>query len=144
MIVVPMVFSALVLGVVELSRGHGLPGVAGRTLLFTIVLSGLSVAIGMALVNVLRPGAGVELASVLPSAGSVEALRANAEAARPLSQIIVELIPRNPIDSAVRALDGEMLALMVFALIFGVAVSATGGGRSAGDTVLIRLLEQVF
>ena len=39
MIVVPMVFSALVIGVYELGRGHGLSGVAGRTLGFTLLLS---------------------------------------------------------------------------------------------------------
>ena len=48
MIVVPMVFSALVIGVYELGRGDDLAGVAGRTLVFTVVLSTLSVAIGLA------------------------------------------------------------------------------------------------
>ena len=56
---------------------------------------------------------------------------------------LVELIPRNPLDSAVRALDGEMLPLMVFAVIFGVAVSATSSGAE-GHNTLIRLLEQIF
>jgi DAACS family dicarboxylate/amino acid:cation (Na+ or H+) symporter len=142
MIVVPMVFSALVLGVVELSRGHGLGGVAGRTLVYTVVLSSLSVVIGMALVNLLQPGAAIELADAGGAAG-VDTLRANAAAAKPLAQILIELVPRNPLESAVRALEGEMLPLMVFALIFGVAVSATTAAGS-GDNVLIRLLEQVF
>ena len=48
MIVVPMVFSALVIGVYDLGRGRDLRGVAGRTLGFTVVLSALSVAIGIA------------------------------------------------------------------------------------------------
>ena len=56
MIVVPMVFSALVVGVYELGRGHDLGEVAGRTLLFTVVFSTISVTIGLVLVNVLRPG----------------------------------------------------------------------------------------
>ena len=58
---------------------------------------------------------------------------ANAAAAKPLSDVLIELIPRNPLESAVRALDGEMLPLMVFAVIFGLAVSGLGkgeGGRS--------------
>ena len=56
MIVVPMVFSALVIGVYELGRGHEIAGVAGRTLGFTVVLSTLSVAIGLVMVNLIRPG----------------------------------------------------------------------------------------
>jgi Na+/H+-dicarboxylate symporter len=69
MIVVPMVFSALVIGVYELGRGHDLSGVAGRTLAFTLLLSAASVLVGMGLVNILRPGAGLELAGgALPGA----------------------------------------------------------------------------
>src|SRR5687768_515431 len=47
MTVVPMVFAALVIGVYELGREHGLGGVAGRTVAYTLLLSGLSVGIGM-------------------------------------------------------------------------------------------------
>jgi DAACS family dicarboxylate/amino acid:cation (Na+ or H+) symporter len=143
MIVVPMVFSALVIGVYELGQGHGLSGVAARTLGFTVIMSAASVIIGVALVNLLKPGAGLELQASLPQAALVEQLRANAAAVKPLGDTLAELIPRNPIDSAVRALDGEMLPLMVFALIFGVALSrvpAEGGGRN----LLVRVLDQVF
>jgi DAACS family dicarboxylate/amino acid:cation (Na+ or H+) symporter len=156
MIVVPMVFSALVIGVYELGRGHGLAGVASRTLGFTIVLSTMSVVIGITLVDLIRPGEAFQL-SVAPQAGApggtgvpggaaaggVAALEASAAAVKPFSQIIVELIPRNPFETAVRALDGDMLQLMIFALIFGIAVSAAAP-RDSTDNVLIRLLEQVF
>ena len=145
MIVVPMVFSALVIGVYELGRGHDLKGVAGRTLWFTLVMSALSVVIGMVLVNVLRPGDGLDLqrSAVAPQPGGVQALQANAAAVTPVTETLVELIPRNPFDSAVRALDGEMLPLMVFALIFGMAVSVAVP-KDQEKNVLVRLLEQVF
>jgi DAACS family dicarboxylate/amino acid:cation (Na+ or H+) symporter len=143
MIVVPMVFAALVIGVYELRQGPGLPGVAGRTLLFTALLSATSVVVGLVLVNAIRPGAGLELGALLPQASSVDQLRANAAAARTLSDTLVELVPRNPLDSAVRALDGEMLPLMVFALAFGAALSyvpVPEGGRST----FLRMLDEVF
>jgi len=144
MIVVPMVFSALVIGVYQLGRGHDLSGVAGRTLAFTLMLSVASVMVGVTLVNVLRPGDGMRRGSgtELPGAAGVETLSKNAAAAKPLSDTLIELIPRNPLDSAVRALDGEMLPLMVFSLIFGLAVSRLG--RHDDDLVLMRVLEQVF
>jgi DAACS family dicarboxylate/amino acid:cation (Na+ or H+) symporter len=143
MIVVPMVLAGLVVGVYQLGRGEGVSGVAGRTVAFTLILSSASVLVGMMLVNVLRPGDGLEIeGGALPGAAGVEALRANAAATRPLSDIIIELVPRNPLDSAVRALDGEMLQLMVFALIFGVAVSRLA--KRGSDPVLITLLEQIF
>jgi dicarboxylate/amino acid:cation (Na+ or H+) symporter, DAACS family len=145
MIVVPMVFSALVIGVYDLGRGRDLSGVAGRTLWFTVVMSTLSVVIGMVLVNALRPGESVALQEAIaaqPSAG-VKAIEANAAARKSVADTIIELVPRNPLDSAVRALDGEMLPLMVFALVFGVAVSRTAP-RDDQQNVLMRFLEQVF
>jgi DAACS family dicarboxylate/amino acid:cation (Na+ or H+) symporter len=143
MIVVPMVFAGLIIGVYELRQGPGLPGVAGRTLLFTALLSATSVVIGLILVNVIRPGAGLELGALLPQASSVDQLRANAAAARSLSDTIVELVPRNPLESAVRALDGEMLPLMVFALAFGAALSY-GSKREDGRSAFLRILDETF
>jgi DAACS family dicarboxylate/amino acid:cation (Na+ or H+) symporter len=145
MIVVPMVFSALVLGVFELGRNHGLGAVAGKTLLYTVVASTLSVAIGLVLVNVIGPGRGLAISTALASqqSAAVQGIESSAAAAKPLSQIVVELVPRNPLDSAVKALDGEMLPFMVFALIFGVALSLIARGR-AGDHVLVGVLEQIF
>jgi dicarboxylate/amino acid:cation (Na+ or H+) symporter, DAACS family len=140
MIVVPMVFAALVVGVYDLGRGHGLGRVAGKTLAFTLLLSGASVVVGVALVNLLQPGEGARLGPVLDS--TVQTLQANAAAAKPLSDVLVELIPRNPIDSAVRALDGEMLPLMVFSLIFGLAMSRVPSDDDRH--LVIRVLDQVF
>jgi DAACS family dicarboxylate/amino acid:cation (Na+ or H+) symporter len=141
MIVVPMVFSALVIGVYELGRGHDLAGVAGRTLAFTVVLSTCSVSIGLLLVNLLKPGASFPLQTV--EAQSVQTLQTQAAGVKPLADTLVELIPRNPVETAVRALDGDMLQLMIFALVFGIAVSA-GAPRARADNMLIRLLEQMF
>ena len=142
MTVVPMVFAALVIGVYELGRERGLGGVAARTLAFTLLLSAVSVLVGVMLVNVVRPGANLPPQPDAASAG-VTTLESNAAAAKPLGDVLIELIPRNPLDSAVRALDGEMLPLMVFALIFGFAISRAPAGE--GDrNVLIRVFDQIF
>ena len=143
MIVVPMVFSALVVGVYELGRAHGLGRAAGKTLGYTVLLSSTSVVLGMAFVNLFRPGAGVQLEGTGAASESVRNLEANAAAAKPLSDVIIELIPRNPLESAVRALDGEMLPLMVFALVFGVALSVAP--RTDGErNLVVRVLDQIF
>ena len=141
MTVVPMVFAALVVGVYELGREHGLGGVVGRTLAFTVILSTASVGLGVVLVNIIRPGTG--LASQPEISGSVDTIQTNAAAAKPLSDVIIELIPRNPLDSAVRALDGEMLPLMIFALIFGYAISRAPT-KDGERNILVRVFDQVF
>jgi DAACS family dicarboxylate/amino acid:cation (Na+ or H+) symporter len=83
----------------------------------------------------------VQLGGTDPAAAG--AIQANAAAARPLGDVLIELIPRNPLESAVRALDGEMLPLMVFAVIFGVAVSRAPG-RAGERNLLVRVLDEVF
>ena len=142
MTVVPMVFAALVIGVYELGREHGLGGVAGRTLLFTLLLSAASVVLGVVLVNIVRPGDGLPVRPA--GAGvNVQTIQTNAAAAKSLSDTLIELIPRNPLESAVRALDGEMLPLMMFALIFGFAISRAPS-ENGERNVLVRVFDQVF
>ena len=145
MIVVPMVFSALVLGVYELGRRHGLGRVAGKTLMFTVIASAISVAIGIGLVNLLRPGSGFQInaQTISEQSTALGTIESAAAASKPWSQVIVELVPRNPLDSAVKALDGEMLPFMVFSLIFGFGLSLATRRRE-GDNVLIGVLEQLF
>ena len=142
MVVVPLVFSALAIGVYELGRGHDLKGVAGRTLIYTVILSTCSVLIAVALVNVIRPGARIDR-SLVP-AQSVQTIQASAAAARTVGQTIVELVPRNPLDSAVKALDGEMLPFMLFALVFGLAISVAPARDDAARPRVIDLLDEVF
>ena len=149
MTVVPLVFAALVVGVYELGREHGLGAVAARTLVYTLLLSAMSVGIGVVLVNAVRPGAGLPQSGTAESAGGVKQLETNAAAAQPLSDVFIELIPRNPLDSAVRALDGQMLPLMVFALIFGYAISRGDrdpgtGTREPERNLVVRFFDEVF
>lgn len=145
MVVVPLVFSALVLGIYELGQGRGLGRVAARTMIFTVVASSLSVFIGIGLVNLLEPGAGFQIdASVVSAqAESVAAIQKNAAAAKPASQSLVELITRNPVDAALRALDGEMLSFMFFALFFGLGL-VYSAPKDKEDFVVMSLLERIM
>jgi dicarboxylate/amino acid:cation (Na+ or H+) symporter, DAACS family len=141
--VVPLVFSSIVLGVYEMGDFKALGRISIKTLAYTIFASLTSVVVGLVLVSWLRPGAGFDstVLNDLINTSQKDVVISNASKAKPVVQSIVELIPRNPLDSAVRALDGEMLALMIFALIFGAALLAVRGNRS-GDP-LVRVLESL-
>lgn len=125
MIVVPLLFSAIVMSSYELGQAHGLGRVAYRTAFFTIITSLCSVLIGVGLVNLLRPGDGLVIPeeAISSNAGQLANLKGSMESVKPFSEIIVNLFTRNPIDSAARALDGEIVALMIFALLFGIAIA---------------------
>lgn len=125
MIVVPLLFSALVLSVLELAQEKEIGRVAGKTLIYTFIASVCSVIIGISLVNIFKPGVGLNIdpAIMAESSAVVAKVKDNASQAKSFSDMIVSLVPKNPIDSAARALDGEIIALMVFALFFGWALS---------------------
>lgn len=142
--VVPLVFSALVLGVWELGRGRGLGRVASRTLLWTVLASGVSVLIGVGVVEVLQPGRGMPLdaGTIAAHRATVQAVQQQAQKAGGFGDAVAALLPRNPVEAAAGALRGEMLPFMVFALLFGLAM-VLSRPKDAPSRV-IEGLEEVF
>ena len=126
MVVVPLILSALMLGTMELGRGAGLGKVGGLSLLYTLLLSGCAVIIAVVMTNVLKPGVGLAFdKAALASNTGVLSIQKNVAATqgKVWYQYIVDLLPQNPIDSAAKAFSGEIVALMIFALFFGWALS---------------------
>jgi len=142
MVVVPVVFCGLCLGVYQLSEHQGLGKVVGKTFFYTIIASSASVLIGVGLANFLKPGAGLILPDEFMHA-NVDKIKVNAENAKPIMQALVDIIPKNPLYSATQALEGEMLSVMFFALLFGVALSRVYD-RKAGEYSILNFFEQVY
>jgi len=149
MVVVPLVFAALVLGVAGIGDVRRVGRVGAKTLLYTLCLSATSVAIAVVLANALQPGARlseekrVELRRRYATETQMRV--AQARAAKPLRDVLLDIIPRNPLQEMVGALDGSspgggMLAVMFFALVFGIAV--TLAPQRTGP--LIAVLEGVY
>jgi DAACS family dicarboxylate/amino acid:cation (Na+ or H+) symporter len=123
MLVIPLIFSALVLGVVEMGDPRRLGRVGLKTLLYTVLVSGIAVLIGVTLVNVLQPGAGIspELKARL-TVGAAERAAALSSAAAPKTgaDLLIQIVPNNPIKSAA---EGDMLGVMFFSLMVGIALA---------------------
>jgi dicarboxylate/amino acid:cation (Na+ or H+) symporter, DAACS family len=146
MIVVPMVFSALVLGVYDLAKNQGVGKVASKTLFYTVIASTFSVLIGIGLVNFFQPGKGFKVDKALfeTAKTNVETISKNAQQSKTFAQAIVEVIPKNPLDAAVRALDGEMLSLMFCALFFGFAFYLYARDEKQKQLHIIPIFEEIF
>jgi DAACS family dicarboxylate/amino acid:cation (Na+ or H+) symporter len=124
MLIVPLLFSALVMGVSEMGDIRALGRIGWKTLGYTIVLSGIAVLLGLVLVNVLKPGAGVDpqLAQQL--------LTENAERSREIvaatgtqpkgMDMLLSIVPSNVVEAA--SSNGAILSLMFFAVMFGVGM----------------------
>ncbi|MEZ5314289.1 MAG: dicarboxylate/amino acid:cation symporter [Thermoanaerobaculia bacterium] len=123
MLVVPLILSALILGITGLGDLRRLGRIGLRTLVYTVVVSSIAVLLGLTLVNTLKPGLGLsEETRAKLSAGAAERSSILAKAAAPKSGIdlVTDIVPSNPLRSAV---DGELLSWMFFALFFGIGLS---------------------
>ena len=128
MLVLPLLFSALVIGVAEMGDLGALGRVGGRTLMLTALVSAIAVAIGLIMVNWLKPGAGVDPAIaerlLAQGADGAKNIVANAPEGISLGQFFLDLIPQNVFAAASANL---VLPVMVFALFFGVGMVITKG-----------------
>ena len=139
MVVLPLVFSALVLGVAGLGDIGRLGRIGAKTFAYTILASGLSVALGLTLVNGLRPGAGLPAETRAALTGYAIRGPAVTSADAPVGlQAVVAIVPENPVRAAV---NGDMLAVMFFSLMLGLGLAL-----APRETVapLIAVLEALY
>ncbi|MEJ2456939.1 MAG: dicarboxylate/amino acid:cation symporter [Novosphingobium sp.] len=123
MLVIPLLFSALLVGIAEMGELRALRKVGVATLVYTFVVSGIAVALSLLVVDTIRPGAGVDrqaaqdlLAQGAENAGAI--VKASAQAKTGVDAVL-GLIPSN-IVSAMS--DNDILAVMFFALFFGIGL----------------------
>lgn len=127
MLVIPLLFSALVVGVAEMGDIRALGRIGWRTLGYTVLVSGIAVLIGLALVNWLRPGDGVDPAAaqqmLAASAERAQAIvGANQDKTASGISMLLSIVPDNVFAAAS---NNEILAVMFFALMVGVGLVLT-------------------
>lgn len=122
MIVIPLVVTSLALGVTGLGDLRRLGRVGARTLAIFLATTTMAVVLGLALANVVRPGAVIDSAArsqILAEYTDEADARLDA-GSRFGIETLVSIVPRNPVEAAAR---GDMLAVIFFTLIFGVALT---------------------
>ena len=118
MIVAPLVFTTLVVGVAKLGDINSVGRIGGKTLLWFISASLLSLLLGMLLVNLFEPGTAMNL--TLPDANVNTGID---KAALTIKDFFYHVFPASVIDAMAK---NEILQIVVFALFFGVATAALG------------------
>ncbi|MGV3615021.1 MAG: dicarboxylate/amino acid:cation symporter [Fimbriimonas sp.] len=136
MVVVPLLFSALVLGVGELGEAKKVGKIGLLSLLMTVVLSGTAVVIGLTAVNVVKPGAQIpegRRAELVAQYADKKKADASLKAAQTAAEDppLLGFVPKNPFKEVNRALEGGLLPLMFFALLFGIALASIEPERAA-------------
>jgi len=133
MIIAPLVFSTLVVGIAKMGDLKAVGRVGGKSMLWFFSASLISLTLGLILVNIFKPGVGAELGSA-DVAGASDLLAKNKGFT--LAGFVEHIIPRSVVEAMA---SNEMLQLVVFSIFFGVALTALGSkGESltkALDTV---------
>ncbi|OMO21174.1 dicarboxylate/amino acid:cation symporter [Vibrio lentus] len=114
MLVVPLVFVSLVCGTSSLKDLSTLGRMGGKTLALYIVTTAVAITLALTIGNLFQPGAGADLTA----ASSFKSADAPS-----LGQVIIDMFPTNPIQAMA---EGKTLQVIVFAVLFGIAISAAG------------------
>lgn len=136
MMVVPLIICALALGVADLGALRKLGRVGIKMLGYTVIVSSISVMIGIGAVSLFQPGQHLSESDKVflteKYSKDYEKIEATAEdvRSRSIGDILTTIVPKNPVEDMARAFDptyagGGLLAVMFFALIIGIALSAS-------------------
>ena len=120
MIIAPLVFSTLVVGIAKLGDLNSVGRVGGKAMLWFIAASLVSLLLGMVLVNFFQPGVG--FTDIQGDAAEAEKLASNTKQFN-LQQFVEHIVPRSVVESMA---TNEILQLVVFSIFFGVATAAIG------------------
>lgn len=114
MLVVPLIFVSLVCGTSSLKDISTLGRLGGKTVSFYLLTTAIAITLAIIMGNIFTPGAGVDLA---------EASTFAPQEAPSLSSVLINMFPTNPISSMA---EGNTLQIIVFAILFGIAISSSG------------------
>ena len=142
MLVIPLLVSALIVGIAEMGEMRSLRRVGLKTLAYTLIVSSIAVAISLAAVNLLRPGDGVDPAqarAMLDHAGQgARAILARSGETPKGLDALLAMVP----DNIVKAMaNNDILAVMVFALFFGIGLVLV---QTEQTRLLLKAMEGLF
>ncbi|HEV7230916.1 MAG TPA: dicarboxylate/amino acid:cation symporter [Bacteroidia bacterium] len=134
MIIAPLVFSVLVVGVSRVGDFGSVGRIGGKTILYFTFATLLALSLGLTIVNVFEPGRTMNIELPETSAGEARQAAGVKTTTNDAKSIISHIVP----ESIVSAMAGnEILPIVVFALFFGVAAAAVGPGAE----VIIRFMD---
>ena len=120
MVIVPLVFSSLVIGVTSLGDIKKVGRIGVKTVAYYLVTTAFAIVIGLAIGTIMQPGVGLHMAA--------DTAKVAAKAAPPISKVIIDIFPTNPLEAMVKA---NMLQIIVFSLFVGAGITVVGEKANA-------------
>ncbi|MBE0403766.1 Proton/glutamate symport protein @ Sodium/glutamate symport protein [Halomonas citrativorans] len=132
MLIVPLVFSTLVVGITSMRDPQKMGRIGARTIGLYLLTTAFAISIGLLLSTLLQPGAGVNISF---DSG------VDASEAPTLASILINLVPRNPIDALA---NGNILQIIVFAIGLGISLTLIGEKGEALVVVFDSFAEAMY
>lgn len=134
MLVVPIVFFSLLVGAAGVGDPKRLGRIGGKTILLYFLTTSIAIVIGLLLGNIFTPGAGIDIV--------IETTSIDIEESPGLLETLLNIVPTNPLRSMV---EGEMLQVIFFALLLGIALAHTKVGQKGEQLFLLgEALSELF
>src|ERR1700716_3058375 len=133
MVIAPVIFLTIVLGIANMSDLRKVGRVGGKALLYFEIVTTFALAIGLIVVNVTKPGKGLDVSAL--AKGDVSKF---AEQGKAMSfvEFFTHIVPSSAVDAFAR---GDVLQVVFFAVLFGVALASLGESGKTLTEVLERL-----
>lgn len=112
MLVVPLVFCSIVVGVASISDIRKIGAIGGRTILIYLITTAIAVTLALLIGMIIKPGLGLNMASIAQSS--------NVTMNQTMTDTLLNIIPDNPINSLA---NGDMLPVIIFGLLVGYIIA---------------------
>lgn len=123
MIVIPIVISSLIVGVAGAGNGKHVGRLGGKTILYFEIITTVAIVLGVLLANVFQPGQGVDLESAQKTDIQQYVDTSEEQSEKSVAETFLHIVPTNFFKSVV---EGDMLAIIFFSVLFGLGVAAIG------------------
>jgi len=141
MMVVPLILVSLTCGAAAIGDVKKLGRVGVRTLAFYLVTTAIAITLAITLANIVAPGLGLDL-------GTLDKTEYTIKQSKPFVQVLIDMVPTNPIKSLA---EGNMLQIIVFALLMGTGLTILGDKAKKikdlfeeANTLVLKLVEIVM
>jgi aerobic C4-dicarboxylate transport protein len=138
MVIGPIIFLTIVLGIARIADVKKIGRVGGKAFIYFEVVTTFALAIGLTIVNLTKPGAGLDV-SKMPK-GDVSAYAAQGQGMK-FTDFVTHIVPSSPVDAFAQ---GDILQIVFFAVLFGFAVVTLGKGAAPLTNVLETTLDVFF
>ncbi|MGM7722650.1 cation:dicarboxylate symporter family transporter [Metabacillus sp. Hm71] len=123
MIVVPIVISSIIVGVASVGDTKKLGRLGGKTILYFEIITTIAIILGLAVANIFQPGAGVDMGAIEKTDINSYVETSEDVESHGIAETFVHIVPSNVFTSFV---EGDMLAIIFFSVLFGFALTAIG------------------